>query len=155
MCATLTHLIARPIMTPTSLERAQTQALTICGIIARSIIESQNSDKGAGFSELPFCSSDVALGCVKSICEFLTADDGVPLPVKTQLCVSVFSTQNIRYLKELLNRYPPQKMAALFADYDKMNANERARVRGQTLAQSWVDSALPKMRETLLQMGYN
>lgn len=141
-------------MTPTSLERAQTQALTICGIIARSVIESQNSDKGGGFSDLPFCSSDVALGCVKSISGFLTEDDGVPLALKTQLCVSVFSTPNTRYLKELLNRYPPQKMAQLFGEYEKMNANEKSRVRGQTLAQAWVDSALPKMFDTLAQMGY-
>lgn len=139
---------------PTPLERAQTQALTICGIISRSLMELQNGDKGVGFSEIPFCGSDVTLGCVKSVCGFLTAEDQIPLGVKTQLCVSVFSTPNSRYLKELLNRYPSEKMATLFPQYDKMNSNDKARVRGQTLAQAWVDNALPKMKETLKQMGY-
>lgn len=140
---------------PTPLERAQTQALTICGIIARSLMDLQNNDKGAGFSELPFCGSDVTLGCVKSVCGFLTTtDDNIPLAIKTQLCVSVFSTPNVRYLKELLNRYPVEKMATLFTNYEKMSSTDKARVRGQTLAQAWVDNALPKMRYTLQEMGY-
>lgn len=142
-------------MTPPSpLERAQTQALTICGIIARSLMDLQNNDKGPGGSELPFCGSDVTLGCVKSVCGFLTTNDDIPLAVKTQLCVSVFSTPNARYLKELLNRYPAEKMASLFNNYEKMSSTDKARVRGQTLAQAWVDNALPKMRQTLQEMGY-
>jgi len=140
---------------PTPQERAHIQAVTVCGVISRALIDLQAKDgmERGDFKELVFCGSDVALGCVKSLVDFLSPTSA-PLMVKAQLCASVFSSPNARHLKDLLNRHTPQKMASLRPGFEQLSGPDKSAARAQALAQAWVDSALPKMSATLKQMGY-
>ena len=137
-------------------ERAYIQALSLCGVISKSVSDVQQHERASEvWKDVAFCGSDVALGCAGVLATFLRADDNVPMLVKAQLCGSVFSTPNSAYLTDLFKRYTPEKMAKRVDGYATLSKIEQARTRVQMVCEDWVVGSLPKLHQVLAGLGFD